>query len=171
MADKNARDILNTALDEFDTNHLQRIIVAAYDRWNWDTGSDMDKDWFEVAEKILKERGVSTTVNSYPSGNNSISFGMGAGKSFPVLTVDQSNDVVLGTHKSLKVTDASKPGSVEHILFEVSGPNLEISYDLRRALIEFLVDELVYGTTMSMTGKNLKQVIEEKALDAVRNRL
>jgi hypothetical protein len=171
MANENARQILRTALVEFDTTHLQKIIVAAYDRWNWDTNSATDKDWFELAEEILEERGVTATINFSPTGNNSITFSMGNGNAFPVLTVDQSNDLILGTHDKLKFTDAGCPGGYEHTLLEVTGSNLEIGHDLQLAIVEFLVNELDFGSLIALNGKRLKQVIEEKALEAVRQRL
>lgn len=171
MADKNARQILRTALFDFDTTHLQKIIVAAYDRWTWDTNSDVDKDWFEVAEEILEERGVTTKVTFNPTANNNITFHMGNGKSVPVLTVDQTLDLILGTNKNIKVTDTACPGGYEHTLLEITGGNMEIGFDLKMAIVNFLVNELDFGSLMASNGKKLKQVIEDKALDAVRNRL
>ncbi len=33
---------------------LEKLRVAAFDRWTWDTGSDKDKATFEKLDKIIK---------------------------------------------------------------------------------------------------------------------
>lgn len=171
MADEHYTKILRTALVEFDTPHLQKLIVAAYDRWTWDTGSDADKEWFEIAEEILEERGVSVVINN-PTANTNITFQMGTnGPTIPVLTLDQNTDLTLGTGKILKIVDAKKCGAIEHEIFEVDGSNLELGWHLKQLLVDFLTNELEQICTMNSNGKYLKQVVAEKAVEAVQEAL
>ena len=177
MADQDARQILRTALEGFDAMHLQKIVVAAYDRWNWDTGSEADKDWFEIAEELLKEHGVNVNVN-INNNSTALNFTCNAGITVPILTMDAaSQELTLGTTKTLQVTDASSASNRKHDLFEVSNNNnLELGYELKQALVEFMVKEISMGLTPNPSGQNnLKQAIESeiniKAVDAIRNRL
>jgi len=67
MADQETqlrKEVLRTALMEFDTAHLAKIHSLAYDRWNWDTGTETDKEWMDVAECILRERGINMSNNN-----------------------------------------------------------------------------------------------------------
>lgn len=158
MADESARQILRTALVGFDVPHLQKIIVAAYDRWNWDTNSETDKDWFEIAEEILRERGVNVTMGD-PQG---INFSDGNGTSIPVLSMDvNTKELVLGTSRTLSVVDSSLPGNMTHELFEVSNSNnLELGFALKQALATFIANELNCGSTMNPSGMTIRQALE-----------
>ncbi len=87
-----------------------------------------------------------------------------------------TQELVLGTTKTLQITDASSPGNRKHDLFEVSnGNNLEFGWELKQALVEFMVKEISMGLTSNPNGQNLKQAIETeinmKAPDAVKSRL
>ena len=175
MADESARQILRTALEGFDVIHLQKIVVAAYDRWNWDTGSEADKDWFEIAEELLAELGVNINMsNSNPQGLN---FTNSSGVTIPVLVMDSPNqELVLGTSKTLSVVDATIPGNMTHELFEVcNSNNLQLGHELKQALVTFIANELNCGTTMNPSGMSIKQALESaidvRAPQSVKNML
>ena len=175
MADESARQILRTALEGFDILHLQKIVVAAYDRWNWDSGSELDKDWFEIAEELLAELGVNVNMsNNNPLGLN---FTDSTGVTIPVLVMDNSQkELVLGTSKTLSVVDATIPGNMTHELFEVcNSNNLVLGYALKQALATFIADELNFGNTMNPSGMTIKQAIEgaidTRAPQSVKNML
>lgn len=169
MADEQTRDILRTALSGFDDVHLGKVVVAAYDRWNWDTGSDADKDWFEIAEEILRERGIN--VNT--SNPTAINFSDGNGVAIPILSMDNNmQDLVLGTCKTVQVTDASNPSAIKHDLFEVSQSNtLQLGWELKQALITFLQTEINAGTMSGDGGQNLQTIFEDKIASTIRNRI
>lgn len=169
MADEQAKDILRTALAGFDTPHLGKIVVAAFDRWNWDTGSDTDKDWFEIAEEILKERGVHLNM----SNPTAINFTDGNGVTIPILSMDNNmQDLILGTCKTVQVTDASNPSAVKHDLFEVSQSNtLQLGWELKQAIINFLQQEMNGGTMSGSSGQNLQTIFEDKITSTIRNRI
>ena len=161
MADGQAKDILRTALLDFDSIHLGKIVVAAYDRWNWDTGSEADKDWFELAEEILKERGID------------MSNATGTGPTTPVLTMDSAGDLMLGTNATLKIRNTSNGGSpIEHDILEATQQGaLNLGVDLKYAIAEFIANELRGGSITAMNGQSLKQILEDGALAAIRNRI
>ena len=168
MADESTRQILRTALELFDDPHLQKLRVAAYDRWNWDSSSDADKDWFELAEEILTDRGVdvnpSTLTLSGPNG------------AMPTLTLEATGDLVLGASGSIKATDSSVQGSIVHELFEVKNSNqLELGWELKIAIVSFLNQEMINGSISGNNGQTLSQALEGEvnkyAPTAVRNRL
>lgn len=169
MADEQTRDILRTALSGFDDVHLGKVVVAAYDRWNWDTGSDADKDWFEIAEEILRERGIN--VNT--SNPITIDFYDSNGVSIPILSMENNmQDLVLGTCKTVQVTDASHPSAIKHDLFEVSQSNtLQLGWELKQALINFLQTEINAGTMSGDGGQNLQTIFEDKIASTIRNRI
>jgi len=169
VADEQARLTLRAALDGFDSAHLQKVLVTAFDRWNWDSSSEMDKDWFEIAEELLKERGISV-MNT--STNNSVVFSTGQGSNLPVISVGADQNLVLGTTKTLSIKDASDPFNIKHDLFGVSNnTELEIGWDLKRALVNFIANELNGGTVSANNGQNLKQIFEDKTMEALRNRI
>lgn len=171
MADEQALLTMKEGLNAFDTTHLQKLIVVAYDRWNWDTGTQADKDWFDVAEEILAERGVIVTN---PTGSNTnIVFSMGAsGPTVPVLTMDSVGDLILGTKKTLKLKNSDSLGAMEHEILEADqNGNLAIGFDLKYAILNFIATELDCGTLSANNGRQLKQMIEDKALEAIRNRI
>jgi len=161
---------MREALDGFDTYHLQKLIVAAYDRWNWDTGTDADKDWFEIAEQILAERGVQVMTNTNQPNNIVFSFANG-GTAVDVLSMDNGGDLVLGTKHSLKLKNNTKTGvQMEHELLDADEHgNLEIGYDLKRAIINLIATELNGGSVSSNNGQLLSQILDDRALQAIRN--
>lgn len=174
MAYQDSKQILRVALSGFDEVHLQKIVVAAYDRWNWDTGSEVDKDWFEIAEEILKERGINVNTGN-PQGLN---FTNNSGVTIPVLTMNNSTqELVLGTSKTLSVVDSSVSGNMTHELFEVNqSNNLELGYELKQAIVAFMANEIANGTTLNHSGgQTVKQAIEceidMRAPQAVKNML
>jgi len=164
--------IMKEALEGFDTPHLQKLIVVAYDRWNWDTGTDADKAWFTIAEQILTERGVSVVTNIGNTTNIVFSMGNG-GPTVDVLTMDQGGDLVLGTKKSLKLKNTDAAGvTMECELFDVdTSGNLNLGWSLQQAIINFVAQEMVAGSFTANNGQHLKQIIENKAVEAIRNAL
>lgn len=172
MADEQALMVMRTALEGFDTPHLQKLIVAAYDRWNWETGTDADKDWYEIAEQILAERGIATMPNINQPNNIVFSFA-NSGTQVDVLTMDGTGDLVLGTKQSLKLKNNTNSGiQMEHELLEADAQgNLEIGFDLKVALVSFIAQELNAGSVSSNGGQNLGQIFEDKVAQTIRNRI
>jgi hypothetical protein len=171
VADEQAL-IMKEALEGFDTPHLQKLIVVAYDRWNWDSGTDADKLWFTIAEEILAERGVSVVTNLGTSTN--ITFNMGAnGPTVPVLTMDQVGDLVLGTKQTLKLKNSDAVGVVmEAELFDIDTMgNLNIGWALKQAIINFMAQEMTAGSVSTNNGQTFGQHFEEKVLQTLRNRI
>ena len=171
VADEQAL-IMKEALEGFDTPHLQKLIVVAYDRWNWDSGTDADKLWFTIAEEILAERGVSVVTNLNNSTN--ITFNMGAnGPTVPVLTMDQVGDLVLGTKQTLKLKNTDAAGvTMEAELFDIDTMgNLNIGWALKQAIINFMAQEMTAGSVSTNNGQNFGQHFEEKVLQTLRNRI
>ena len=178
MADEQAKLTLRNALTEFDTLHLQKLSQAAYDRWNWDSGSEADRLWYEVSNELLEER------KQMSDSNGNISFSMNPNNSgnvgnVDVMTLDQCGDLILGTGASgrVAVRDGSVPNSVEHELFKVDyNHDLELGYELKRAMAKFISEELQGMTcTTDSSGRTIKQIIDTliqvEAPNAVRNRL
>ncbi len=169
VANEQARASLREALDGFDDAHLQKIRVAAYDRWNWDTNSESDKDWFEIAEELLADRGVDMTANTINmAGPN--------GMIMPTLTLESTGDIVLGASGSIRVTDASMPGSTKHEIFAVSNSNdLQLGWELKRALVSFLNQEMLSGSISGNNGQTLSQALDNhidlRAPTSVKNML
>ena len=153
MANQEFRETLRVALSEFDSFHLHKVMVAAYDRWNWETGSEHDKDWFEVAEELLKERGVEFNMSGN-GGTVNISGG--------------PTDVVIAADK-LKVQQCG--GGIDHEVFQMSGGVFEFGFDMKAALVKALGDELTFGSLTTNQGRNLRDIIKEAALEAMRERL
>lgn len=171
MADEQALLTLKEALDGFDTPHLQKLIVAAYDRWNWDTGTQADKDWFDIAEQILAERGVGTVMNT---NNTNITFNMGgSGPSVPVLTMDSTGDLTLGTNQSLKLKNTNQVGiGTEHEIFDADQQgNFDLGWDLKQAIIKFMAQEVIAGSFSAPNGQNLSTILDDKIATTIRNRL
>jgi hypothetical protein len=163
---------MKEALNGFDTPHLQKLIVVAYDRWNWDTGTDADKAWFTIAEQILTERGVSVVTNIGQTTNIVFSMGNG-GPTVDVLTMDQVGDLVLGTKKSLKLKNTDSAGvTMECELFDVdTSGNLNLGWSLQQAIINFMAQEITAGSMSTNNGQNFGTVFEEKVLQTLRNRI
>lgn len=171
MADEQAL-IMKEALEGFDTPHLQKLIVVAYDRWNWDSGTDADKLWFTIAEEILTERGVSVVTNMGNTTN--ITFSMGnSGPTVDVLTMDQTGDLVLGTKQTLKLKNTDATGvTMESELFDIDTMgNLNIGWALKQAIINFMTQEMTAGSVSTNNGQNFGQHFEEKVLQTLRNRI
>lgn len=152
MADQDPRETLKVALSGMGTATLQAIVRAAYDRWNWDTGSDSDKEWFEVAEELLAEQGVGTMKN------------LG-------LMVDSGGDITLNTSNTLKVKHPNN--SMDHELFTVATTgNLGLGCELKDELATFLANEINgVSTTYTFNGQTLKTVLEDMVLQALRSRI
>ncbi len=169
MANEQTRATLKTALNEFDDSHLQKIMVAAYDRWNWDNNAESDKDWYQLAEELLNERGVDMTANTInmagPNGNP-----------MATITLEATGDLVLGVNGNVKVTDSSAPGNIMHELFEVrNNSQLQLGWELKQAIVSFLAQEMINGSISGNTGQTLSQALEGEvnkyAPTAVRNLL
>jgi hypothetical protein len=163
---------MKEALNGFDTPHLQKLIVVAYDRWNWDTGTDADKAWFTIAEEILTERGVSVVTNIGQTTNIVFSMGNG-GPTVDVLTMDQVGDLVLGTKQTLKLKNSDASGvTMEAELFDVdTSGNLTIGWSLQQAILNFMAQEITAGSMSTSNGQNFGTVFEEKVLQTLRNRI
>ena len=167
MANEQARETLRASLNEFDDSHLQKIRVAAYDRWTWDSNSESDKDWYELAEEILTDRGVDVTANTInmigPNGNP-----------MAAITMESTGDLILGVNGSVKVTDASNPGCIQHELFGVSNSNqLQLGWELKQAIAAFVTGEILNGNSgMSQNIRSaITTAIVTEAPAAVRNLL
>lgn len=153
MADENHKEVLRKALSSFDTVHLHKLMATAYDRWTWDTDSDVDKQWFEVAEELLKERGMDVALIN----NNAI----------------QSIGVTNGdfTIKSDKLLMENTYSSMPSELFEWQNGKLQIAHGLKEALVEFLVREIESGVLWSTAGKDLGEAIGDVAIKAMKEKL
>ena len=175
MADEQARLTLRNALNEFDTPHLRKLSAAAYDRWNWDSNSEADQLWYEVSREILEERGENM---SNPNGVN-ISMNDNNGQSISVLELDSCGDLILGvgTGGSVRVKDATPNfNNIEHEVFKLNGSSdLELGYELKRAIVKFITDEMMFGTTTDSNGKSIQNTlhseIDMRAPSAVKNML
>lgn len=143
MADEQARQTLRTALADFDITHLQKLMVLAYDRWNWESASDFDKQWFEVAEEILKERGMTSQVSS------SIDF---------AIHVDRM--VMNGQ-------GGASGNGLQRELFTAHNGNVELGLDLKQMILEFVTNELNYGYLTDNNGRSMKSSIESVAIGAI----
>lgn len=158
VADQDPRETLRVALREFDTPHLQRLRTAAYDRWTWDSGSQIDRDWFEVADEILREeRGVVFDM----SGSNPFGSGIviGAGN-MPTHLKIAAEKVVMENPNSM---------GMDHEIFEFSGGQLDMGFALKALLVKVLGDELAFGSLTTSQGVNLRSAIEMIAAGSVSN--
>ncbi len=150
MADQDPRETLRVALREFDNLHLQMVRRTAYDRWCWDSGSESDKDWFEVADEILRdERGITFDMsgNGIPDG---LSITAGA----------NATDLVIAAHQ----VKLREPGNtLEHELFGFENGQVAPGFALKLALVNFIINELNFGSTMGQNGLNVRQMVEQIA--------
>ena len=155
MADENPKEVLRKALSSFDTLHLHKLMATAYDRWTWDTNSDVDKQWFEVAEELLKERGMEMALNGNSTAPN-------------VIAVQSGCDLTL---RSDKLVMENTYSNVPAELFEWQNGKLQIAFGLKEALVEFLTNELDYGYLTGSNGRNLKDSVGDTATKAMKDRL
>ena len=157
MADQDFRETLRVALRDFDDNHLHKVMVAAYDRWCWDSGSEMDKDWYEVADELLKERGVMSSSSTLSFGGNAT--GVSIGSSDPI--VDQ--DLVI----SAKKVQGRDPGSTwDRELFDFSS-GCELGFDLKQAVADAVAEFMTNGLSTKQ-GLTLRDIVKQAAKDAIR---
>jgi hypothetical protein len=161
MADQDSgimdESVVRSAMAEFDTVHLCKLSALIFDRWNWDTGSEIDKRWMEIADEILQTRGVN--LNMSQSNPNS----------GPMITCDPNGPQEL-IIKADKLTLEDPVGGTRSVLFE-SFAGVELGFELKKAIVKFMDDELQNKNTLSMSGKYLKDIIAEAAADAVREKL
>jgi len=155
VADENPKEVLRKALSSFDTLHLHKLMVTAYDRWTWDTNSDVDKQWFEVADELLKARGMEMALNGNSTAPN-------------VIGVQSGCDLTI---QSDKLVMANTYGSTPADLFEWQNGKLQIAFGLKEALVEFLTQELDYGALCSSTGRDLKESVGDAAMKAIKDRI
>lgn len=156
MADETPKEVLRKALSSFDTLHLHKLMATAYDRWTWDTNSDVDKQWFEVADELLKERGMEMSLN----GNSSTQPN--------VIGVQSGCDLTL---KVDKLVMENTYGSVPSDLFEWQNGKLIIGFGMKEALVEFLTNELDYGSLYSSNGRKLRDTVGDAAALAIKERI
>ena len=156
MADENPKEILRRALSSFDTLHLHKLMATAYDRWTWDTNSDLDKQWFEVAEELLKERGMEMALN----GNSSTQPNVIGVQSGCDLTIRSDKLVIENTYSSVPAD-----------LFEWQNGKLQIAFGLKEALVEFLTNELDHGYLSSSNGRNLRDTVGDAAAKSIKERI
>ncbi len=149
--------VVRTAMAEFDTPHLCKLSALIYDRWNWDTGSAIDHRWMEIADEILKERGVSLNMTQSNPGSG------------PMITCDPNGPQEL-IIKADKLILEDPIGGNRSTLFE-SFAGVEIGYDLKQAIVKFIDDELQNKITMSPNGKYLKDILAEATAEAIRDKL
>jgi hypothetical protein len=152
MADENSRDTLKTALSDFDIPHLHKIMVAAYDRWCWDSGSTADKDWFQVAEELLKEQGVTSNMTALKEGGN---------RSLRFTNVDEM------TMSACYLNDPCQ----EQVLFKIGDATgrLELGYDLQQAIVRAIGDEVTYDATPTNQGCSLRYLIQSIIRETIRD--
>lgn len=158
VADQDPRETLRVALREFDTLHLQKLRTTAYDRWTWDSGSEMDRMWFEVADEILKdERGVMFDM----SGNSTFDTGitLGAGNTARELRI---------TAEKIAFENPNSMG-VSNELFEFQNGQVAFAFDLKAALVKALGDELAFGSLTTSQGQSLRTAIELIASGGISN--
>ena len=155
MADENPKEVLKKALSSFDTLHLHKLMATAYDRWTWDTNSDVDKQWFEVADELLKERGMEMALNGNSTAPN-------------VIAVQSGCDLTI---KSDKLVMANTYGSVPADLFEWQNGKLKIAFGMKEALVEFLTNELDYGGLRSTAGRTISDSVGDAAMKAIKDRI
>ena len=152
MADESPREQLRVALQDLDSNALHTLMVAAYDRWCWESASEMDKDWYEVADEILKERGVmssSSGIQLFPQN--------GGGVGAPMLTLNQMPQNV--TIKANKLVTQAPNNTVDHDVFDLSNGNFELGFDLKNAIMMLILQEMNSGT-FTWNGRGLRQEVE-----------
>lgn len=149
--------VVRSAMAEFDTPHLCKLSALIFDRWNWDTGSEIDKRWMEIADEILQERGVNLNM-SQTSPNNG-----------PMITCDPngSQELIL---KVDKLTLEDPVGGAKGVLFE-SFAGVELGFELKQAILKFLEQELQTKNVMSPQGHYLKDILAEASANAVREKL
>ena len=114
-----------------------------YDIWTWDTMSEVDREWFEVCDELIAEKGEAL---SNSNGTNDIQFAA------EKITLQDPNAGI---------------GGYESILFECSGGSVQIGFDLKYAIVNAIAEEIVYGRM----GSNLADLIKQKAMEAVREKL
>ena len=139
MADEQARQTLRKALEEFDTIHLHKLMVLAYDRWNWESASDFDKQWFEVAEEILKEKGV----------------------------ISQPPNMDLTISAARMLMNGMGGNGLQRELFTAKNGSVELGFDLKQMILEFITNELNYGCLTDNNGRSMKSSIESVAIGAI----
>jgi hypothetical protein len=90
--------------------------------------------------------------------------------------LESTGDIVFGTTGSLRITDGAVPGSIKHELFEVNNSNdLQLGWELKRAIISFLNQEIISGSISGTNGQTLSQAldgqIDVRAPTSVKNML
>ncbi len=150
--------VVRSAMAEFDTPHLCKLSALIYDRWNWDTGSEIDKRWMEIADEILLTRGVSLNMSQASPNSGG-----------PMIICDPNGPQEL-VFKVDKLIIEDPVGGSRSTLFE-SFAGVELGHELKQAILKFIDDELQNKNVMSMQGKYLKDILAEAAADAVREKL
>jgi hypothetical protein len=69
-----------------------------------------------------------------------------------------------------KLTLEDPVGGTRTVLFESIG-GVELGFELKKAIVDFMDSELQNKNTLSMRGKYLKDIFAEAAADAVREKL
>lgn len=161
MADQESgimdESVVRSAMAEFDTPHLCMLSALIFDRWNWDTGSAIDERWMEIADEILKERGVDLNMSQSNPTNG------------PMILCDPKGPQELKI-KANKLTLVDPVGGGKSTLFEAFG-TVELGLELKQAIVKFIDAELENKTVMSMNGKYLKDILAKAATEAVRESL
>jgi hypothetical protein len=149
--------VVRSAMAEFDTPHLCKLSALIYDRWNWDTGSAIDERWMEIADEILKERGVSLNMSQANPNSG------------PMITCDPSGPQEL-LIRADKLTLVDPLGGGKSTLFE-SFSSVELGLELKQAIVKFIDDELQNKNTMSINGKYLKDILAKATAEAMIDKL
>ena len=161
MADQESgmmdESVVRSAMAEFDTPHLCKLSALIFDRWNWDTGSAIDERWMEIADEILKERGVNLNMSQSTPG------------SAPMISCDPSGSQEL-VIKARKLVLEDPVGGSRSTLFD-SFSTIELGYELKQAIVKFIADEIETKSTMATNGKYLQDILREASAKAVKDKL
>lgn len=154
-------EVLRPALEEFDNEHLIKLYALVFDRWNWNSDSEADKEWMDMADSILRERGIDVE-----RGYDMIKQLRGRQGS---LKLHSHGGPLNIESKGLEITE---PGQTfAHELFKVNNGSLEFGYELAQLLVDRLVDEIsIYGSTTSSHGsQSIKSALENTIIGFLTN--
>lgn len=155
-----------SALEEFDSPHLLKFRAMIYDRWNWDSGNDLDKRWLDIAESILEERGANMPSGPVPTLN------FGSGGTPDGIAIGAEGNQQRELHicaEEMVMSDPDNPANKQR-MFRFNQGSFEINWGLEEALRNWLAREIQSGLT-THNGQTIRQIVEQVARDGVKERL
>lgn len=129
-------ETLREQLDDFDNEHLKKLMILYYDRWNWETGYKHDYSFVRLIEEILDERQVYTPMRF---GNN-------------------ANDIKFTVNPDTKIDIHTNPGQFYEMLSTYGG-TLQLGFDLKKLVLEQINQEINFNSSIHVNGFSLRDYI------------